>query len=99
VLDFKKRRKTNPNRIYNGIYVNFMIFFIIEFLDVADPKMAGEHGSCTIILDKSQWQTKIDEAKSRRKIVRMNSFFLSFMNFKFHTKVDFLTNRVPNFLE
>jgi len=60
---------------YTMEYVDFMFYFIIEFLNVADPKMPGEHGSCTIILDKNQWQTKIDEAKSRKKIVRIHSIF------------------------
>nr|PNR50640.1 hypothetical protein PHYPA_009826 [Physcomitrium patens] len=36
---------------------------------VDDPKMAEDHGSCTIITNKSHWQAKLDDAQSRQKIV------------------------------
>lgn len=61
------------------------VFSWLKVLDVADPKMAGQHGSCTIILSKSQWQAKIDEAKTRRKIVwrHRNSCNFSFSSSNF----------------
>ncbi|KAG0582914.1 hypothetical protein KC19_3G095300 [Ceratodon purpureus] len=39
-----------------------------------DPRMAGDHGSTTIILNKSQWEAKLEEAKARRKIVVVDFF-------------------------
>jgi hypothetical protein len=45
---------------------------MVEDIDVADPRMASDHGSVTIILDKAQWEAKLEEAKTRRKIVRFH---------------------------
>ena len=60
---------------------------------MADPKMASDHGSVTIILNKSQWEEKLEEAKSRRKIVRFHesSNLCSYILFSiFYIKLTFV---------